>query len=190
MEKFLIVGLGNIGEEYTETRHNIGFSVLDSFLENKSLSYETVRYGEMATVRIKGRTLYLLKPNTFMNLSGKAVRYWGEKLKIKLKNLLVITDDLSIPYGSIRLRARGSSGGHNGLSNIELLLQTREYSRLRVGIGKDFQKGRQVDFVLGKWTPEENEKLVELLVVCIEAIESFVLLDIDKAMNLSNAKKV
>ena len=190
MEKYLIVGLGNPRAAYDQTRHNVGFEVLDTLAKEKNLVYEAVRYGEMTTVKLKGRTVYLLKPNTFVNLSGKAVRYWGQKLKIKLDNLLVLTDDLGLPYGTIRLRAKGSSGGHNGLKSIEQLIETPNYARLRIGIGSDFQKGGQVDYVLGKWTEQENKYLDELMRLCVEAIHQFVLLDVGKAMSLMNSQKV
>ena len=150
--KYLIVGLGNIGPEYQNTRHNIGFKVLDAFAKASNTVFEDMRYGAVATVKLKGRTLILLKPNTYMNLSGKAVSYWMQKEKIELSNLFVVVDDLALPFGTIRLRGKGSDGGHNGLKSINQLLGTQDYTRLRFGIGNEFPKGKQVDYVLGGWT--------------------------------------
>ena len=148
--KYLIVGLGNIGPEYQNTRHNIGFKVLDAFAKASNTVFEDMRYGAVATVKLKGRTLILLKPNTYMNLSGKAVSYWMQKEKIELSNLFVVVDDLALPFGTIRLRSKGSDGGHNGLKSINQLLGTQDYTRLRFGIGNEFPKGKQVDYVLKK----------------------------------------
>ena len=153
--KYLIVGLGNIGPEYQNTRHNIGFKVLDAFAKASNTVFEDMRYGAVATVKLKGRTLILLKPNTYMNLSGKAVSYWMQKEKIELSNLFVVVDDLALPFGTIRLRGKGSDGGHNGLKSINQLLGTQDYTRLRFGIGNEFPKGKQVDYVLGEWSSEE-----------------------------------
>ena len=166
--KYLIVGLGNIGPEYQNTRHNIGFRVLDAFVKASNAVFEDMRYGAVATVKLKGRTLILLKPNTYMNLSGKAVSYWMQKEKIDLSNLFVVVDDLALPFGTIRLRSKGSDGGHNGLKSINQLLGTQAYTRLRFGIGDNFSKGRQVDYVLGEWSDGEEERLPAMLKHCGE----------------------
>lgn len=188
MKKFLIVGLGNIGEKYENTRHNIGFKVLDHLVKTEELTFKTDKLGDLAEYKLKGRTFILLKPNTFMNLSGKAVLYWLTKEKIPLENLLVITDDLNLPFGSIRLKTKGSDGGHNGLKDIQAKLNTTKYNRFRFGISADFSKGRQVDYVLGEWTPEEQEKLLERLNKSIELIKSFALAGIANTMNSFNGK--
>lgn len=188
MKKFLIVGLGNIGSEYVNTRHNIGFKVLDSFANQESISFQTMKLGDVAECKIKGRTVLLLKPNTYMNLSGKAVKYWLDKENIDKENMLVITDDLNLSFGSIRIKTKGSDGGHNGLKNIQLLLNTTEYPRFRFGISDAFKKGKQVDYVLGEWTAEEKEALKERLVVSSEIIKSFVLAGLNITMNLYNGK--
>lgn len=172
--KYLIVGLGNIGPEYQNTRHNIGFKVLDAFAKASNTVFEDMRYGAVATVKLKGRTLILLKPNTYMNLSGKAVSYWMQKEKIELSNLFVVVDDLALPFGTIRLRGKGSDGGHNGLKSINQLLGTQDYARLRFGIGNEFPKGKQVDYVLGEWSSEEEERLPVMLKHCGEVIENFI----------------
>ena len=161
MKKFLIVGLGNIGADYVNTRHNIGFKVVDFFIRKEGLSFQTAKLGDIAEYKIKGRTLLFLKPNTFMNLSGKAVNYWMEKENITKENILVITDDLNLSFGTIRIKAKGSDGGHNGLKNIQLILNSAEYPRFRFGISDEFKKGKQVDYVLGEWNEEENAKLTE-----------------------------
>ncbi len=184
--KYLIVGLGNIGPEYQNTRHNIGFRVLDAFAKASNAVFEDMRYGAVATVKLKGRTLILLKPNTYMNLSGKAVRYWMQKEKIDLSNLLVVVDDLALPFGTIRLRSKGSDGGHNGLKSINQLLGTQAYTRLRFGIGDNFPKGRQVDYVLGEWSDGEEERLPAMFKHCGEVIENFVFIGVDKSMSLFN----
>ena len=188
MKKFLIVGLGNIGAEYIHTRHNIGFKVLDHLARKESLSFQTAKLGDVAEYKIKGRTLILLKPNTYMNLSGKAVHYWMEKEKIAKENILVITDDLNLAFGTIRIKSKGSDGGHNGLKNIQLLLNTTEYPRFRFGISDDFKKGRQVDYVLGEWNEEENAKLPERLDMAVEVINSFALAGLNNTMNTYNGK--
>ncbi len=188
MKKFLIVGLGNIGEKYEETRHNIGFKVLDHFAKKENLSFETQKLGDIAAYKIKGRVLYFLKPSTFMNLSGKAVLYWLTKEKIPLENLLVITDDLNLPFGSIRLKTKGSDGGHNGLKDIQAKLNTTKYNRFRFGISAAFSKGRQVDYVLGEWSEDENSKLLERLDTSIALIKSFVLSGVNNTMNIFNGK--
>jgi PTH1 family peptidyl-tRNA hydrolase len=188
MKKFLIVGLGNIGAEYVNTRHNIGFKVLDYFANQESISFQTQKLGDVTEFKIKGRTAILLKPNTFMNLSGKAVKYWMEKEKIEKDNLLIITDDLNLSFGSIRIKTKGSDGGHNGLKNIQLLLNSTEYPRFRFGISEAFKKGKQVDYVLGEWSTEEKEALKERLSISSEIIKSFVLVGLNTTMNAYNGK--
>ncbi|MVO09728.1 aminoacyl-tRNA hydrolase [Flavobacterium sp. TP390] len=188
MKKFLIVGLGNIGLEYVNTRHNIGFKVLDYMANQESCGFQTVKLGDVAEVKIKGRSLFLLKPNTYMNLSGKAVKYWMEKENIPKENILVITDDLNLPFGTIRIKSKGSDGGHNGLKNIQLLLNTTEYPRFRFGISDTFKKGQQVNYVLGEWSEEEKEKLKERLEVATEIIKSFALAGLNNTMNTFNGK--
>jgi PTH1 family peptidyl-tRNA hydrolase len=188
MKKFLIVGLGNIGAEYVNTRHNIGFKVLDYFANQESISFQTQKLGDVTEFKIKGRTAILLKPNTFMNLSGKAVKYWMEKEKIEKDNLLIITDDLNLSFGSIRIKTKGSDGGHNGLKNIQLLLNSTEYPRFRFGISDAFKKGKQVDYVLGEWSTEEKEALKERLSISSEIIKSFVLAGLNTTMNAYNGK--
>ena len=188
MKKYLIVGLGNIGEKYADTRHNIGFKVLDAFAEKENLIFETQKLGDLTTFKLKGKTMIFLKPSTYMNLSGKSVLYWLTKEKIPLENLLVITDDLNLPFGNIRLKTKGSDGGHNGLKDIQETLQTTNYNRFRFGISDAFSKGRQVDYVLGEWSTEESEKLKERLDTSIKLIKSFVLEGINIAMNTFNGK--
>ena len=187
--KYLIVGLGNIGPEYQDTRHNIGFSVLDAFATASNAVFEDKRYGAVCEVRLKGRTLVLLKPNTYMNLSGKAVSYWMQKEKVALEDVLVVVDDLALPFGTLRLRAQGSDGGHNGLKNINALLGTTGYARLRYGIGNDFSRGGQIDYVLGTWDEKEREELPALLDKGGEIITSFVLQGIARTMNLFNTNR-
>ena len=159
--KYLIVGLGNIGNEYQDTRHNIGFTILDAFAKASNVFFTENRYGSTCEVKMKGRTLILLKPSTFMNLSGNALRYWMQKEKIEIDNVLVVVDDLALPFGTLRLKPQGSDAGHNGLKNIQEILGHNNYPRLRFGIGNDFSKGRQVEYVLGKWTKEQSEALPE-----------------------------
>lgn len=171
--KYLIAGLGNIGPEYELTRHNIGFLVLDQLADVHQANFEVSRLAEKAEIKYKGRTLHLIKPTTYMNLSGKAVAYWMNELKIPKENILVIVDDLALPFGSLRLRTKGSSAGHNGLKNIELLLGGQDYSRLRFGIGNEFGKGQQVDFVLSNFEQEEFKKLPEVIKKANEMILSF-----------------
>lgn len=187
MEKFLIVGLGNPGNEYAATRHNTGFMVLDAFAKASNIVFEDCRYGFVATTSIKGRKIILLKPTTFMNLSGNAVRYWMNKENIKQENLLVIVDDLSLPLGALRLKGNGSNGGHNGLGHIQQLIG-QQYPRLRVGIGNDFPRGMQVEWVLGKYTQEDMMTLNPRLETACEIIKSFVLAGINTTMNLYNGK--
>jgi PTH1 family peptidyl-tRNA hydrolase len=188
MKKFLIVGLGNIGSEYANTRHNIGFKILDYVANSEGISFQTQKLGDVAELKIKGRTLILLKPNTYMNLSGKAIKYWLEKEKIEKENLLVITDDLNLAFGTIRIKTKGSDGGHNGLKNIQLLLNSTEYPRFRFGISDAFKKGKQVDYVLGEWNETEKEQLKERLTLSAEIIKSFALAGLNTTMNTFNGK--
>ena len=185
---YLLVGLGNIGVEYANPRHNMGFMVLDAWAQASNIVFESGRYGYTATVSFKGRKFTLLKPSTYMNLSGKAVRYWMNELKIPLENLLVISDDLNIPFGTVRLRKNGSAGGHNGLTNINELLGTQEYARVRMGIGNDFGRGHQVDYVLGELSDEEMEQMPELSKKVIEGIKAFATIGPDRAMNVLNIR--
>jgi peptidyl-tRNA hydrolase, PTH1 family len=184
--KFLIAGLGNIGPEYDATRHNIGFEAADLFVLKNDGKYALDRHAFVSEVKWKGKTFVVIKPTTFMNLSGKAVKYWLDKEKIPLENLLVIVDDLALPLGTLRLRASGSDAGHNGLKNINLVLMTDKYPRLRFGIGSDFPKGRQVDFVLGRWKPSEVPIVKEALLKSTDAIECFATQGIGKAMTMFN----
>jgi PTH1 family peptidyl-tRNA hydrolase len=186
MKKYLIIGLGNIGPEYAQTRHNIGFKVLDALANKEDLSFDTVKLGDVTTYKIKGRSVLLLKPSTYMNLSGKAVQYWMQKENIPLENILVITDDINLEFGTIRIKTKGSNGGHNGLKDIQHVLNTTNYNRFRFGVGADFGKGRQVDYVLGKWNDEEREALKERLEQSTEVIKSFVLAGIERTMNTFN----
>ena len=188
MKKFLIVGLGNIGSEYANTRHNIGFKILDYIANQEGISFQTVKLGEVAELKIKGRILLLLKPNTYMNLSGKAVKYWLEKENIEKENMLVITDDLNLAFGTIRIKTKGSDGGHNGLKNIQLLLNSTEYPRFRFGISDTFKKGQQVNYVLGEWDTEEKEKLKERLQLSSDIVKSFALAGLNNTMNEFNGK--
>ena len=188
MKKFLIVGLGNIGPKYENTRHNIGFKILDFLAEKESLIFESAKLGEVTTYRLKGRTFLLLKPSTYMNLSGKAVRYWLEKEKIPLENLFVITDDLNLPFGTFRVKTKGSDGGHNGLKDIQNILNTTKYNRFRFGISDTFSQGKQIDYVLGEWIEEEEKQLSERLLKATEAIKSFGLAGITITMNTFNGK--
>lgn len=175
MKRFLIVCLGNIGPEYANTRHNIGFMIGDRIAEDSGAEFKSCRYGDMAIVKVKNCELLLLKPSTFMNLSGVAVRFWMNKEKLPLENLLVLVDDLSLPFGHLRLRERGSDAGHNGLKNIAEQLGTQNYARLKFGVGNDFPKGGQIDFVLGEFPPEEKKELPEKLKHASEAVKSFCL---------------
>jgi PTH1 family peptidyl-tRNA hydrolase len=188
MKKFLIAGLGNIGEKYQDTRHNIGFTILDALAKERDVVFETKKIGDLTRFNHKGRTFILLKPNTYMNLSGKAVSYWMKIEKIPLENLLVVTDDLNLPYGTIRIKGKGSSGGHNGLTNINEVLQTQNYARFRFGIGNDYPKGRQVEHVLGTWDEEESEKLPERLEKSRKPIISFAMAGLNNTMNTFNGK--
>ena len=185
-KKYLIVGLGNIGADYVNTRHNIGCKVVEKFAQLNDTVFETKKLGDLARFRFKGRMFLLLKPNTYMNLSGKAVKYWLEKESIPPENLLVITDDLNLPFGTLRLKMKGSAGGHNGLKDLQDKLNTSQYNRLRFGISDEFTKGKQVDYVLGNWTDEESETLKERLEHCSEFIKSFVMAGVQNAMNTFN----
>ncbi len=184
--KFLIVGLGNIGNEYDATRHNIGFDVADCFVIKNGGSYRLDRHAYVAEVKWKGRIFIVIKPTTYMNLSGKALKYWMDKEKINIENVLVIVDDLALPIGTLRLRASGSDAGHNGLKNIQLILGNNKYPRLRFGIGSDFPKGKQVDFVLGKWKPSEVKAVQESMLKSVDAIECFATQGLGKAMTEFN----
>jgi len=184
--KYLIVGLGNAGDEYADTRHNIGFTILDALAAETETPFAGRRYGCLCEIRHRGRTLVLLKPTTYMNLSGNAVRYWLNKEKIQVENLLVIVDDIALPLGSIRMRPKGSDGGHNGLAHINSVLGTTEYARIRVGIGNSFSKGAQVDYVLGKWTREEKKFLDERISIVKEMIKSFTFAGTELTMTTFN----
>ncbi|MGL5682674.1 MAG: aminoacyl-tRNA hydrolase [Marinifilaceae bacterium] len=186
--KYLIIGLGNPGAEYEDTRHNIGFNVLDALAKASNTSFSDKRYGAVCEIKIKGRGVVLLKPNTYMNLSGKAVRYWMQQENVAIEDMLVVVDDLALPFGTVRMRGKGSDGGHNGLKNINEVLGSNNYARLRFGIGANFSKGKQVDYVLGKWDAEEEDGLAKLLPYCNEYITAFVLMGCAKAMNALNGK--
>jgi PTH1 family peptidyl-tRNA hydrolase len=188
MKKFLIVGLGNIGDKYQDTRHNIGFKILDSLAKKESIIFETKKLGDLSRFKYKGRTFILLKPNTYMNLSGKAVKYWQTIEKIPLENVFVLSDDLNLSFGTIRIKGQGSAGGHNGLTNINEVLQTQNYARLRFGIGNEYNKGNQVDHVLGSWDETEREQLSEQIEKSTKAIYSFALAGLANTMNTFNGK--
>jgi PTH1 family peptidyl-tRNA hydrolase len=183
---YLIVGLGNIGVEYANTRHNMGFMVLDAWAQASNIVFESGRYGYMATVSFKGRKFHLLKPSTYMNLSGKAVRYWMNELKIPVENLMVISDDLNIPFGTLRLRKGGSAGGHNGLTNINELIGTQNYARIRVGIGNEFSRGQQIGYVLGELSKEEMEEMPQICTRVIDGVKAWATIGADRAMNSVN----
>ena len=186
--KYLIVGLGNIGNEYRDTRHNIGFRVLDALAKASNIVFSDSRYGATATLSLKGRQLILLKPSTYMNLSGNAVRYWLQQEKVPLENVLVVVDDLALPFGALRLKGKGSDAGHNGLKHIAATLGTQNYARLRFGIGNDFPRGGQIDFVLGHFTEEDMKTMDERVALAIDIIKSFCLAGIDITMNQYNKK--
>ncbi len=186
--KYLIVGLGNIGAEYRDTRHNIGFKILDTFAEVSNISFTTERYGDVARMRLKNKQLVLLKPSTYMNLSGNAVRYWKEKEGIEIDHILVLVDDIALPFGTVRIKPRGSDAGHNGLKNIAQMLGTDAYPRLRFGIGNDFPRGCQIDYVLGAFTLDQRQQLPVRIDVAVEAIRAFCLAGIQNAMNTYNNK--
>lgn len=186
--KYLIVGLGNIGSKYEGTRHNIGFEVLDEMAKSKDVSFKNDSLADICSIKNKGRTLILVKPTTYMNLSGKAVRYWMTKHKVNVDNLLIVVDDLHLDFGAIRLRTKGSDAGHNGLKNIQDLLNTSKYPRLKMGIGSDFRKGDQVNFVLGKWSDKEAADLGEFIQRGIKTIYDFTSIGVSRAMSANNTK--
>ncbi|MFA5575434.1 MAG: aminoacyl-tRNA hydrolase [Brumimicrobium sp.] len=186
--KYLIVGLGNPGDKYENTRHNIGFKVVEALAEERDGTFETAKLGDVANIKWKGRQLILLKPNTFMNLSGKAVNYYLQKERIDLKNLLIVVDDLALPFGKLRLRGKGSDGGHNGLKDIQAKLNTNQYARLRFGVGGDFFPGQQVDYVLGEWSSEEKVVMDERIELATQIIKDFTTIGINQAMSEHNKK--
>ncbi len=186
--KYLIVGLGNIGDEYRNTRHNIGFNILDALAKASNIVFEDKRYGAVANLSLKGRQLVLLKPSTYMNLSGNAVRYWMQQEKIPLENLLIVVDDLALPFGALRLKPQGSDAGHNGLKHIAATIGTQTYARLRFGIGNDFARGHQIDFVLGEFTQEDYKTMDERVALAVEMIKSFCLAGIAITMNQYNKR--
>ena len=188
MNKFLIVGLGNIGTEYVNTRHNIGFKILDFFARKEEIQFQDLKLGAVANFKFKGKSFTLLKPNTYMNLSGKAVRFYMDKENIVKENILIIADDLNLAFGSIRIRAKGSDGGHNGLKNINLLLNSQEYPRFRFGISDEFKKGQQVTYVLGEWSDDEKVQLEERMTLASEIIKSFGTAGLENTMTTFNGK--
>ena len=185
---YLVFGLGNIGVEYANTRHNMGFMVLDAWAQASNIVFEYGRYGYMAVVPFKGRKFHLLNPSTYMNLSGKAVRYWMNELKIPVENLIVISDDLNIPFGTLRLRKNGSAGGHNGLTNINEMIGTQDYARIRVGIGNEFGRGQQVNYVLGELSKEELLDMEDISKRVIDGVKAWATIGVDRAMNTVNTK--
>jgi PTH1 family peptidyl-tRNA hydrolase len=184
--KYLIVGLGNPGEKYAETRHNIGFKVVEAFVKEQGGSFSLGKQAEVAEVKYKGRTVILIKPTTYMNLSGKAVNYWMQAEKIPRENILVITDDLALPFGKLRMKGKGSDGGHNGLKDIQAILNSQEYARLRFGVGNDFHKGGQAEYVLGQWNNDERDSLIEFINKSIEIVQSFVSVGLPMTMTKFN----
>ena len=190
MSKFLIIGLGNIGPEYAHTRHNIGFDVLDAFVIKQGGFFKSDRLDDVAEVKWKGKTFICIKPTTFMNLSGKAFKYWMDKEKVEVENTLTIVDDLALPISKIRLRASGSDAGHNGLKDIQLTLGTDAYPKLRFGIGSDFKKGQQIDFVLGKWNTNEKKIVESKIEKCVEVIEAFASIGLSRTMTMANALEI
>jgi peptidyl-tRNA hydrolase len=188
MERYLIVGLGNIGAEYARTRHNMGFMILDAFADASNIVFEMQRYGNIAKTSFKGREIVLLKPSTYMNLSGNAVRYWMDKLNVPIERLLIICDDLNLPFGTLRMRKKGSDGGHNGLKNIQELIGTQNYARIRAGIGNDFNKGGQIDFVIGQFNTDEEDKIPSICEKATEGIKSFITIGPERTMSSFNAK--
>lgn len=186
--KYLILGIGNKGDEYTETRHNIGFKIVENIAEKLEVKFNSANYGWIAEGKHKGRKVFLLKPDTYVNLSGNALKFWMQKENIPLENILVVTDDLALPFGTLRLKGKGSDAGHNGLKNIQDKLNTQAYARLRFGISSDFEKGRQVDYVIGKWTDEETLKLPERINTFADACLSFVFNGLTNTMNAFNGK--
>ncbi|MCF6351296.1 MAG: aminoacyl-tRNA hydrolase [Flavobacteriaceae bacterium] len=188
MKKYLIVGLGNIGEKYKDTRHNIGFKILNTIATKEEIIFSTQKLGDLTKFRFKGRTFILLKPNTYMNLSGKAVKYWMKKEKIPLENILIICDDLNIPFQKLRLKPKGSAGGHNGLKDINNSLCTQQYARMRFGVGHEFSKGRQAEYVLGKWSDEELKNIPLQINKIYETVKSFGTIGLERTMNIFNTK--
>lgn len=188
-ESYLVVGLGNIGPEYSKTRHNMGFMVLDAWCQASNTAFNTMRYGDVAEIHLKGRTVYLLKPSTYMNLSGNAVRYYLQKLPIPTDRLLVICDDINLPFGKLRMRKNGSDGGHNGLKNIAECLETENYARIRMGVGHEFSTGAQADYVLGNLSEEEMNEMTNLSEKVIQGVKDWIFVGADRAMNVLNAKK-
>jgi PTH1 family peptidyl-tRNA hydrolase len=186
--EYLVVGLGNIGAEYANTRHNMGFMVLDAWAQASNVLFKTDRYGDVAEVSFKGRWFVLLKPNTYMNLSGNAVRYWMQKLHLPMENLIVISDDINLPFGTLRMRANGSSGGHNGLQDITDKLESDQWIRIRVGIGNEFSRGRQVDYVLGPLSDEEKAEVPQLATRIIQGIKDVSTIGVGRAMNTLNTR--
>ena len=187
-KSYLVVGLGNIGAEYAATRHNIGFMILDAWAQASNVVFEPGRYGDMAVIHDKGREFHLLKPSTYMNLSGNAVRYWLQKLDIPREQLLVICDDINLPFGTIRLRKNGSDGGHNGLKNIQELLESQDWARLRIGVGHEFEQGGQIDFVLGDFSEEQRSQIPEIARTIAGGIRTWCFVGIEKAMNQINSR--
>ena len=188
MKKHLIIGLGNVGDSYRNTRHNIGFKILDALASASNISFESNRYADTSKLKIKGRTVVLVKPTTFMNLSGKAVNYYLQSEKIEPKNLLILTDDLALPFGTLRMRTKGSDGGHNGLKHIIQTLSSNTFSRIRFGVGNEFSRGKQVDYVLGQWSDEEESALQERIDTAIKMVKSFVIVGAAQTMTLFNGK--
>jgi peptidyl-tRNA hydrolase, PTH1 family len=186
--KYLVAGLGNIGNEYAHTRHNIGFDILDALAGASNISFKDKRYGFVAEMNYRARNYVLLKPSTYMNLSGNAVRYWLNKLKLPVENLLVVVDDVALPFGTLRMRAKGGDAGHNGLNHIQTILGTTDYARLRFGIGNDFGPGQQVQYVLGGWTDEQEKALPQRIEMAGEIIKSFGVIGLQRTMNEYNNK--
>lgn len=184
--KYLVAGLGNIGAEYELTRHNVGFLVVDQLADQHKVTFTTERLAQYATFKYKGRGIHIIKPTTYMNLSGKAITYWLQELKIAKENLLVVVDDIALPFASLRLRPKGSSAGHNGLNNIELVLNGQDYARLRFGVGNDFGKGQQIDYVLSRFSPEEFKKLPDVMIKANQMIEAFCTIGIERTMSQFN----
>lgn len=187
-ESYLVAGLGNIGPEYAGTRHNMGFMVLDAWAHASNISFETHRYGDVAVLSLKGRNVYLLKPSTYMNLSGNAVRYYLGKLPVTTERLLVICDDINLPFGTVRMRKSGSDGGHNGLKNIEETIETRNYTRIRMGVGHDFAEGAQIDYVLGLLSEDEKSQMPQICERVIQGVQDWIFVGSDRAMNVLNTK--
>ena len=185
---YLVAGLGNIGAEYASTRHNSGFMVLDAWAQASNVCFKTERYGDMAEVSFKGRKFYLLKPSTYMNLSGNAVRYWIGKLKLPLENLIVVCDDINLPFGTVRMRKSGSDGGHNGLKDIEACLGSNDWARIRIGVGNNFSRGSQVDYVIGNFSTDELEAMTDISDRVIEGIKNYSTIGPDRAMNTLNTR--